>query len=646
MAMGMGGGGGGFMAGPSSAQANASAGLPHAGVPGHLRDQIEKVTSHEPDHPEPAVVFRHHEKHGGDTVDRFTLRRFLRPHAVGLLGALLLVALEAGLVNLGPVLTRIAIDDGIAQQDRSVLVRTALIFVASVVVAALVGYLRTAYTGRLGERLMYDLRLRVFAHFQRQSLAFFTSEKSGVLMTRMTSDIEALSVLFQEGLVQFAVQAMTLVAIVAWMALYFDAGLTIILLILAVPITVFNALIFRRAAAKGYLLVRDRIANILADLAESLAGIRIIAAHNRRAHNVINHRNVVGEHKDANLYMARAQSLYSSGSEGLAIIIQALVVLIGGRMVLRGELSIGELTGFVLFLNRFFAPIQTLIQLFNQYQQGSAAVQKLADLLARPPEVPEAPDATALPAIDGEIELRGVTFGYDPADPVLRDLNLRIEPGEVLSIVGPTGAGKSTVAKLISRFYDPSEGQVLIDGVDLRTVTFESLRRQLGVVPQEPFLFNGTIGSNVHFARPDATEAEITEAVEAVGLGPVIDALPNGLDTPVQERGASLSAGERQLLALARAFLARPRVLILDEATSNLDLASESTIERALDVVLEGRTAVIIAHRLATAMRADRIAIIDEGRLIEFGTHDELVALGGHYSTMHEAWMAHVGNSS
>ncbi len=640
--MGFGIPGGGFTVGPSSSQANAQAGLPHANVPGHLVKQVEKMLEREPTHPEPGVVFsqRGTESIAAAQSGAFTLWSFLRPHWRGLTFATLLVLIETALLNLGPLLTQIAIDDGIAQKDRSKLVEIAIIFIAAVLISAVASYARTAFTGRLGEGLMYELRVRVFSHFQRQSLDFFTTEKAGVLMTRMTSDIESLSVLFQEGLVQFAVQFMTLAVIIAYLATL-DLGLTLILVLIVVPVTVLASLWFRRAASVGYILVRDRIADVLSDLQESLAGIRVIAAHNRRRHNVINHRNVIGRHREANYYTARAQALYGSGSEGFGIIAQAVLLLLGGRMVLRGEMTIGTLTAFILFLSRFFAPIQTLVQLFNQYQQGSAAITKLSDLLGTDPSVQEAIDATELPPIEGAIELRNVDFGYNDDSLVLHDINLRIAPGEVVSVVGPTGAGKSTIAKLITRFYDPQSGSVLIDGIDLTTVTMESLRRQLGVVPQEPFLFNGTIRDNVAFARPDASQAEIEEAVTAVGLDRVVSQLPHGIDTPVHERGTSLSAGERQLLALARAFLARPRVLVLDEATSNLDLASETVIEQALDVVLEGRTAIIIAHRLATAMRADRIAVVDDGRVVELGSHDDLVAQGGQYAAMYESWMRH-----
>ena len=626
----------GFFTGPTSVQANAQAGLPFAEVPEELRSRIEEVLRHEPEHPEPVVAFSHHD------WDRrpFGLRTFLAPHAGGLLMALLLVVVEAGLLHLGPLLTQIGIDQGVMPRDRGVLVTVALAYVGAVGLSTVASWLRTRFTGRLGERLVYELRLRVFSHFQRQSLDFFTGEKSGVLMTRMTSDIEALTTLMQEGLVNFAVQAMTLIVITVYLIIL-DPTLAVVCLLTVIPVNVVLTLWFRRVSLIGYLRVRDRIADVLANLSESLAGIRVIAAFNRRDHDVARHQRVIDDHLEANLYTGRAQALFGPGTESIGIATQAVVLLVGGRMALRGEVTIGELTAFLLFLTSFFAPVQTLVQLYNQYQQGSAAVVKLRDLLATEPTVVERADAVDLPPIRGDIHLDSVTFGYDPDHLVLREVDLHLSAGEVLAVVGPTGAGKSTIAKLIIRFHDPTFGHVTIDGHDLREVSIDSLRRQLGVVPQEPFLFNGTIRDNVAFARPTATREEVWEACRVVGLQGLVDRMSDGIDTPIHERGASLSAGERQLVALARAFLARPRVLVLDEATSNLDLLSESVIERALDSVLEGRTAILIAHRLATAMRADRIAVVKDGRIIEHGTHDDLVAYGGQYAAMVQTWERH-----
>jgi ATP-binding cassette subfamily B protein len=347
----------------------------------------------------------------------------------------------------------------------------------------------------------------------------------------------------------------------------------------------------------------------------------------------------VGSYRDANYYTATINGVYGPGSQLLGILGQVVLLGVGGNMVIHHQLSLGALTAFFLYLNRFFNPIQLLVQQYNTYQQGQASVFKLRALLATEPSVLEDPEGVELPLIEVAITFEHVTFGYDPTTPVIEDIDLRIHPGETVAFVGPTGAGKSTMAKLVTRFYDPTAGRVLIDGYDLAHVTLESLRRQLGVVPQEPFLFAGTIRDNIAFAVPGAPDDVVWKAVNKVGLGDLVRRLPYGLDSVVHERGQSLSSGERQLIALARAFLAQPRVLVLDEATSNLDLQSETMIESALDVLLEARTAVLIAHRLSTAMRADRIVVVEHGRIAELGTPGELLAKpDGRFAEMYATW--------
>jgi ATP-binding cassette subfamily B protein len=605
-------------------------------MPSELAELAEQILETEPDHPEPAVEFSQHD------YDRrpFTLRTFLAPHRRSLLIALALVVVETVAFQAGPLLTQIGLDRAIVPRDARVLVLVALAYLAAIAVNAVTSRARLLYTGQLGERLMYELRVKVFAHFQRQGLDFYTGQPGGVLMTRMTSDIEALTALFQDGLVNLAVQALTLVVIMVVLVALNPllAGMT---LLVVVPAMLALTIWFRGASERTYRGVRDRIAYVLADLSESLAGMRVIVAHNRRRHNLIHHANVVGEHRDANIEASTVGAVFGPSSEAVGYAGQAVLLLIGGRMVLEGTLTVGELFAFLLYLTALFAPMQQLVQLYNAYQAGQAAVSKLREVFATEPSVVERPGAEVLPPIEGRITFEGVTFSYVPGEPVLHDFDLVIEPGETVAVVGPTGAGKSTVAKLATRFYEPDSGAVLIDGHDLRSVTLHSLRSQLGVVPQEPFLFNRTIRDNIAFARPGASDEEVAEACRAVGIDDLVGRLDDGVDTLVHERGTSLSSGERQLLALARAFLARPRVLILDEATSNLDLALETHIERALDVVLEGRTAIVIAHRLATAMRADRIAVVKAGRLIEIGTHDELVSREGHYASMYATWISH-----
>ena len=633
------GGGGGFAGGPGAVGSSAAAGLPFAGIPAELQAGVDRLLASEPEYAEPDIVF---EQNANDQeLRRLTLWRLLTkyPWMLVLAGLLVVVISVAGQV--GPKLTEYAINNGMSKGhfDFAVVVTMAVAYLVFIAVTALAQRFQVQVTGRLAAWVMNDLRVKGFAHLQRLSLGFFTEEKAGVVMSRMTSDIENLQQLLQDGLSQLAIQALTMIVITA-ILFATNVRLAFITVVLIIPALVAASIWFKRASERGYDKVRDGIANVLSDLSESLHGVRIVTAHNRQRHNVIHHRNVVGEYRDANNYTAHVNALYGPGTQMLGIIGQAVMLGIGGNMVLHHQLSLGALVAFFLYLNRFFQPIQLLVQQYNTYQQGQASVNKLRDLCDTEPEVVEAPDALDLPPIEGAISFDHVSFAYVPGRPVLEDVDLQVAPGETVAFVGPTGAGKSTMAKLVTRFYDPTEGRVTIDGHDLRAVTLHSLRSQLGVVPQEPFLFAGTIGDNIAFARPEATDEEIHEAVDRVGLTDVVGRMPQGLGTVVHERGQTLSSGERQLIALARAFLAHPRVLVLDEATSNLALQSETKIEAALDVLLEDRTAILIAHRLSTAMRADRIAVVDEGRIIEVGSHAELIARGGRYAEMYDTWVS------
>jgi ATP-binding cassette subfamily B protein len=637
MAWGGGGfGGGGAGGGPFGGPAGAgSSGLPFAGVPSELQARVDALLEHEPDHEghvayEPVVTDRR----------PFSLRHLLVPHRRALAGSIGLVVLETVTLQAGPLLTQIGIDDGIRDRDRGVVVVVALTYLFTVVIGSIASRSRIAWTGRVGERLLYDLRCKVFAHFQRLSIDFFSREKAGRLMTRMTSDLDNLTQLLQEGLVQLAVQGLTVV-FVTGVLIWINPPLAAVTLLVVVPVMVAVTLWYRARSDTAFDRVRDRIADLLAHLQESLSGVRIVTAHNRQRRNVAEHRTIVQAHQRANDETATIGGAYGGITETIGLGGQTVILVVGGRWVLDGSLEIGELVAFVLYLTAFFAPIQQMVQLYNTYQQGQASVRKLRGLFAEEPTVAEAPGAPELHELAGEVRLEGVTFEYDPGRTVLHDVDLTIAAGETFAFVGETGAGKSTIAKLVNRLYDPTEGRVLLDGVDVRSVTLASVRRQVGAVPQEAFLFAGSIRANVSFARPDAPEAEVLDACLRVGLGELLERLPHGLDTPIHERGVSVSSGERQLLALARAFLARPRILVLDEATSNLDLRSEAQIEEALDVLLEGRTAILIAHRLATAMRADRIAVIHEGEVVELGSHAELLAQGGRYAAMVATWNSH-----
>jgi ATP-binding cassette subfamily B protein len=643
--MGWGGGGFGPPMGGGGRPGAPIGGLPFAGIPSELQEGVDTLLAGEPEHGPATVTFSQHPSDAERAP--LTLWRLMSAYPSLLVGAAALIVTTAVAAQAGPALTEYAINHGMITTtkllhvhfDFGVVVAMAVLYVLTVGIATLTQRWMVQVTGRLAAHVMHDLRIRVFAHIQRLSLDYFTEEKAGVIMTRMTSDIENLQQLVQDGLAQFAIQGLTMIVIAAYL-LYTNWRLALVVIVVVAPVLTILSLWFRVASERGYEKVRDGIANVMADLSESLHGVRIVTAHNRQRRNVVRHRNIVGGYRDANVYTAQINAVYGPGSQFVGVLGQAVLLAIGGYMVLHHELLPGALVAFFLYLNRFVQPIQLLVQQYNSFQQGQASVFKLRTLFETEPSVLERPGAVDLPAIDGEIVFDDLTFGYDPSNPVIHHVDLRIEPGETVAFVGPTGAGKSTLAKLITRFYDPTGGRVLIDGHDLRDVTLHSLRSQLGVVPQEPFLFAGTIRDNVAFARPDAPDDQVAEAVEKVGLTDLIERLPDGIDTVVHERGQSLSSGERQLIALARAFLAHPRVLVLDEATSNLDLQSETRIEAALDVLLEERTAVLIAHRLSTAMRADRIVVVDAGQIAEVGPHAELVAKGGRYAQMYATWVS------
>jgi ATP-binding cassette subfamily B protein len=637
-------GGGAPMFGPAGGSRSAAApggGLPFAGIPSELQAGVDKLLSEEPDHGEPKARFSY--RTDDDSGKHLTLRALIFRHwHLGVL-ALVLVTIVSVTNQAGPLLIQYGINHGMLPGHHSVTVILAAggLFLLAIAITAAAQRSQTRVTGRLAAGVMNDLRVRVFTHLQRLGLDYYTAERAGVIMTRMTSDIEQLQQLLQDGLAQLVVQGLTMVVITV-ILFALNVKLALITIALVIPVLTSASLWFRKSSQVAYNRVRDGIANVLGDLSESLHGVRTVAAYSRQRWNIVQHRNIVGDYRDANHYTAQINAIYGPGTQMLGYLSQAALLAIGGNMVIHHQLSIGALVAFFLYLNRFLSPIQLLVQQYNSFQQGQAAVFKLRGLFAIDPSTPEAPAAQELPPIDGEIVFDHVTFGYDPAKPVVRDIDLRIRAGETVAFVGQTGAGKSTLAKLITRFYDPTEGRVLIDGHDIGEVTLDSLRRQLGVVPQEPFLFAGSLRYNIAFARPDSTDDEVWEAVNAVGLAEVVERMPDGLDTVVHERGQSLSSGERQLIALARAFLAHPRVLVLDEATSNLDLLSETKIEAALDVLLAQRTAVLIAHRLTTAMKANRIVVIDDGRVVESGSHDELVAEGGRYADMYATWTSHM----
>jgi ATP-binding cassette subfamily B protein len=567
----------------------------------------------------------------------FTLGRFLRPYRVPLGLGLGLVVLDALAALAGPALVRSGLDRGVVGGSARALWTVTGLFLAMVLADWVVVWAQQRYTGRTAERLLFALRIRIFAHLQRLGIDYYEREMAGRIMTRMTTDVESLSTLLQNGLVNAVVSILTLVG-VALVLLTMNLRLSLATYTVLVPL-VLATIGFRRLSNRAYGAARERIATVNANLQESVSGVRVAQAYGRQDRNIDDFRKVSQGHLDARMRAQRLVATYFPFVELLSEVAAAVVLGVGAGLIHGGTLSTGQLIAFLLYLNLLFSPIQQLSQVFDTYQQAKASVAQIGELLATEPSVPEAASPVDPGRLRGAIRFEGVHFRYasGPTD-ALAGVDLQIAPGESVALVGETGAGKSTVLKLVARFYDPTEGRVTVDGHDLADLDLGAFRRQLGYVPQEAFLFSGTVRDNIAYGRPEATDAEVEEAARAVGAHPFVAALPGGYLHPVTERGRSLSSGQRQLIALARARLVDPAILLLDEATSTLDLASEARVVSAMGVVAEGRTSVLIAHRLQTARGADRVIVIDDGRVAEEGTHDELLARGGRYASMWRAF--------
>jgi len=554
--------------------------------------------------------------------------------------------LETGAALAPPYLLGKAIDSGIGAGDVSTLDWIVAAFVFATVLYAVATYWETYLVGWIGTRALQDLRERIFTHLQSMSIGFFTRRSPGVLISRMTNDVEALNQLVTNGLVTIFSSTLTLVGIVVIM-LFLDVKLALITFV-TFPLLAVASVVFRIVSAGTYRATRERIAAVTAYLQETLSGVRVVRSFGQEPRHVATMTDLNEQNRDVNMKTVYLNASYFPAVELLAAVGTAVILLYGGGQAIDGALEVGVVVAFVGYLTRFFEPIQELSQLYTTYQQGMAALDKIFDLLDTAPDMVDAPGAIDPGTLRGEIELDGVWFSYaeqtagenGPGDDLwaLRDVDLHVPPGQTLALVGATGAGKSTFAKLVARFYDPQKGIVRVDGHDLRRVQQRALRRQLGIVPQEGFLFSGSVRENVAFGRPEASEEEIEAAIAAVGATDFVTRLPQGLDTEVGERGIQLSAGQRQLLAFARALLAEPRILILDEATSNVDVRTEKTIERGLERLLHGRTAIVIAHRLSTIRRAGKIVVLENGQIAEQGTHDELINGGGPYSKLYGAW--------
>jgi len=568
----------------------------------------------------------------------------VRPHRALVTLASLAVLVQTGAGLAMPYLVKVAIDRGVVPRRLEVLDRVAIAYLVLAGVQFLAGRYETMAVARVGQRVLYTVRTKLFRHLQTLSLDFYERERTGRLVARMTADIDAMSDLVTDGLVTLVTGLITMVG-VAVILIVLDWRLALATLVVA-PLIALTARAFRHWSAEAYRQVRETHSVVTVQLQEALSGVKAIQAFRRE-------RAAAGRLADANHAERVAHrrtiglaSFFFPGIEFLGTAATVVVLGVGGRRVLAGDLEIGTLAAFLLYLRNLFDPVQQLSELYDSFQSATAGAERVGAVLEERPSVREAADPVPLPDPSGEVRLEGVRFAYDQGPEVLHDVHLNLEAGTTLALIGPTGAGKSTVAKLIARFYDPLAGQVVLDGVDLRQVRLADLRRAMGYVPQEGFLFSSfdsdraTVADNIRFGRPEVTRAEVEAAARAVGAEPVILDLPDGYDTEVGERGALLSAGQRQLVAFARAWLADPAVLLLDEATSNLDVVTEARVQQALRRLRQGRTTVVIAHRLSTAIEADQVAVIEDGRVMEAGPPDELLDRGGRFAGLYDRWLA------
>lgn len=536
----------------------------------------------------------------------------------------------------GPVLVRHGIDAGIRKKDANALNMTVIAYIAVVIVAYIIGRWQYVALNSAGEGFLRLIRIRVFSQMQKQSMAFFDREKAGVLVARMTADIESMAELVQWGLMQF-LSSFLLLFFAFFLLLILSWQLTLIALIVF-PFLILATIKFQRDSNTAYLEVRDKVGANLSALQEGIAGVRVIQAYGREDEQIrrfeVSNRALYRSH----IHSVKISTWYFGLIEFAGIASSALIVGLGGLLVHNGTVSLGTVVGFVLLLAGLFDPVQQLSQLYNTLQSAAAALHKLFAIIDAVPDVDESPNPIALPAV-GDLVVSDITFFYAGAPrPALENVSLTLTAGTRLALVGPTGAGKSTLAKLMARLYDPQTGSVSYGGIDLKRSSMDDLRHRIVVIPQEGFLFNGTIRDNLRIAKPDATEEELRDALDKIGLRERFEALPEGLDTEVRERGSRLSAGERQLVALSRAALIDPAVLVLDEATSNLDPGTEMLVEAALEKLMVGRSVIVVAHRLSTVQRADLICVVADARISEIGTHDELIALNGHYALLTATW--------
>jgi ATP-binding cassette subfamily B protein len=575
---------------------------------------------------------------------RATLRRvtsliaYSRPYAGRAVLAVITLLLTTAATIGGPLVAKQAIDQGIVPGDESALQMWVVVFLIVAVVGWAASAAQSYLTSWVGERILTDLRVDLFEHVQRLDLGFFERTRAGVVISRLTNDVEALETLVTDGPTTLIQNTITLVGS-AIVLLYLDWQLALATLTIFPGMAIATAL-FRRFSARAYRRTRERLAEVTASLQEDLSGVRVVQAFRRERANERRFHEVNGSYREANVQTVNVSAVYFPVVDLLSATAMAVVLGYGGILVIDGQITTGDLFVFIGLLAYFFEPVQQLSQFYQTFLAGTAALDKIFDVLDTEPRLTDREGAGELPEIHGKVVFDDVRFAYrEGGAEVLHGISFAVEPGQTVALVGHTGAGKSTIVKLLARFYDPTAGRVLVDGHDLRDVTMTSLHRQLGMVPQEGFLFARSVADNIAFGRPEATRQEIEAAARAVGAHEFIEQLPEGYDTSIAERGSRLSIGQRQLVAFARALLADPRLLILDEATSSVDIPTEARIEHALETLLADRTSFVVAHRLSTIRRADVIVVLEHGEIIESGTHEQLIAARGRYHALYDDWV-------
>jgi len=577
------------------------------------------------------------ERTDGPALDRRVVARllkYLRPHWRRMGAALLLMLVSTALTLATPYLIKVAIDRFIARGDAQGLPLIALLLAGAFTGIYLASCGQQYLLSWVGLRILATLRAQLFRHLQALSIGYHNTHIVGVTISRVISDVDAINDLLSQGLLTLVGDTIILVGIVALM-LAMDLRLAL-LTFSVLPLMLLATAAFARRAQEAFRLTRAGIAAVVGDLAEDISAVRVIQAFAQEGAQDEHFDQVNRASRDAHVKAMSLSFVFLPAVEFLGMLATAIVLWFGGLAVARGELSVGVMVAFLVYVARFFQPIQELSQLYTTMQAAMAGGERVLQLLDTRPEIVDAPAAIEMPAIAGRVELQGVSFCYQDGIPVLRDVDVRIEPGQTVALVGPTGAGKTSIANLVARLYDVTAGAVRIDGLDVRQVTQRSLRRQIGLVPQEPFLFSGTIADNIRFGCPAASDSQVQEAARLANAHDFVAALPDGYATAIQEGAVNLSVGQRQLICIARAALADPRILILDEATASVDTLTEALIQSALRRLLSGRTAIVIAHRLSTVRNADLICVVDDGRIVERGRHEELLQLGGLYRELYE----------